>query len=134
MPLEKAGLGSPAEWLVFARSDLTLARRGHEPGVLPEALCFHAQQAAEKSVKAVLLHCGVTFPPTHNLTTLSELLPPGCAPPPEVKSAVALSVYAVAGRYPLGRGEVVEEDHREAVELAGKALERAEGVVGKGKT
>ncbi len=45
--------GSPADWLRHAASDLKLARIARPPEVLLEALCFHAQQAAEKALKAV---------------------------------------------------------------------------------
>jgi len=33
-----------------------------------DAACFHAQQIAEKSLKAFLAYRGVPFPYTHNLT------------------------------------------------------------------
>lgn len=121
--------GSPAQWLVFARSDLVLAERGAVPGVLLLTLCFHAQQAAEKSLKAVLVHRGVSSPRTHNLTTLMERLPEGCAPPPEAEEVAALSVYAVAARYPEGRGEIGEEDHRRAIALAKAVVAWAEGAI-----
>lgn len=38
-----------------------------------DAACFHAQQAAEKYLKAFLTQEDVTFPYTHNLTRLIEL-------------------------------------------------------------
>ena len=38
-----------------------------------DAACFHAQQMAEKSLKAFLAHQSVAFPYTHNLTKLIEL-------------------------------------------------------------
>lgn len=44
----------PRTWLLHARSDLNLAS-SRFPEVLYEQLCFHAQQAAEKSIKAVLI-------------------------------------------------------------------------------
>jgi HEPN domain-containing protein len=47
--------GSPEEWLRYAQSDLKLASITLPSGVLLEALCFHAQQAAEKAIKAVLI-------------------------------------------------------------------------------
>ena len=40
------------------------------PDVLPNQTAFHAQQAAEKAIKAVLLHEGIAFPRTHDLTEL----------------------------------------------------------------
>ncbi|HJW86976.1 MAG TPA: HEPN domain-containing protein [Candidatus Brocadiaceae bacterium] len=65
--------GSPTHWLRYALSDLELAcaKPSH---VLLEMLCFHAQQAVEKVVKAVLLAQGVDFPKTHNLRVLFDLL------------------------------------------------------------
>ena len=126
---EDAEAGSPAEWLLYARSDLILARREPEPGVLLQSLCFHAQQATEKCLKAVLVDRGVSFPRTHNLTMLLELLPPECPPPPDVEQIATLSVYAVAPRYPQGLGEIGEDDYREAVRLATAVVDWAEGLV-----
>jgi HEPN domain-containing protein len=40
-------------WLEHARSDLNLGRAAlRTRGVLPEDACFHAQQCAEKALKA----------------------------------------------------------------------------------
>jgi HEPN domain-containing protein len=38
-----------------------------------DAACFHAQQMAEKCLKAFLAHRGAAFPYTHNLTKLVEI-------------------------------------------------------------
>jgi len=38
-----------------------------------DAACFHAQQAAEKYLKAFLSHHDAVFPHTHNLAKLLEL-------------------------------------------------------------
>lgn len=92
-------------------------------------LCFHAQQAAEKSVKAVLLDKGVDFPPTHNLSVLFALLPAHVNPPQGAAAIAGLTVYAVAGRYPSEIDEATSEEHREAVELARTAVRWAEGSV-----
>lgn len=43
-------VGTPESWLEHARSDLRLARLAVGQGVLPEQICFHAQQAVEKSL------------------------------------------------------------------------------------
>ncbi|MCR4290073.1 MAG: HEPN domain-containing protein [Candidatus Scalindua sp.] len=55
-PPEKQILTTPEDWLTHAFSDLKLAQlgRGNE-GVLHEQVCFHTQQAVEKTLKAVLL-------------------------------------------------------------------------------
>ena len=54
--------GSPEDWLRYARSDLALAQQRQAPEILLATLCFHAQQAAEKSIKAVLVQRGMIFP------------------------------------------------------------------------
>jgi HEPN domain-containing protein len=43
------------------------------PDVYLEDLCFDAQQAAEKAIKAVLIHLGVRFPYVHDLSVLLDL-------------------------------------------------------------
>ena len=55
-PPEKKRLpASPEEWLGHAKSDLKLSRLGKESkDVLPQQICFHAQQAVEKTFKAAL--------------------------------------------------------------------------------
>ena len=58
----ESGANSPAKWIEHAKADLALASISLPPGVLYELLCFHAQQAAEKAIKAVLIHQGVDFP------------------------------------------------------------------------
>lgn len=101
MSLERYPPDDPREWLRFARGDAALAR-AEVPGVPYELLCFHAQQAAEKAIKAVLLAAGVKFPRTHNLVRLLDLLEEGgVAVPAAVREAGPLTIYAVVARYPL---------------------------------
>ena len=94
-----------------------------------EQLCFHAQQAAEKALKAILVAYDVIVPRTHNLRTLFDLLPADLAVPPDVQMAAGLSDYAVASRYP-GVSEPVEaEEYREAVDMAEAVVYWAEQVI-----
>lgn len=67
MSPERPESGSGQDWLTRARSDLALARMTKTRAVLYEHLCFHAQQASEKALKAVLGSHGVPFPKTHDL-------------------------------------------------------------------
>ncbi|HEX5416749.1 MAG TPA: HEPN domain-containing protein [Chloroflexota bacterium] len=46
--------GTPEEWLRRARSNLLRAQQPRPEGVYWEDLCFDAQQAAEKAIKALL--------------------------------------------------------------------------------
>lgn len=59
-------------WLPKASSDAAAVESLLKGGNF-DAACFHAQQAAEKYLKAFLIHHGVQFPFTHNLADLSEL-------------------------------------------------------------
>jgi hypothetical protein len=47
---------------------------GRLKGVLLEDLCFNAQQAAEKALKAVCLAQGMDIPKTHSLIHLMDTL------------------------------------------------------------
>ena len=44
------------------------------PGVYLEDLCFEAQQAAEKAIKAMMIMRGIEFPYVHDLGLLLSLL------------------------------------------------------------
>jgi HEPN domain-containing protein len=112
--------GEPAEWLRHARSNLSRCRGDRRlPDVLFEDLCFDAQQAAEKAIKAVLVSRGTRFPKTHDLTELLELVAAtGLEVPAAVLEAKRLTPYAVAGRYPGVSEDASEGDYREALETA----------------
>lgn len=61
---------------------------------------FHAQQAIEKSLKAVLSAQGIEFRRTHDLVTLLDLLQDNqIAPPPQADWLDELNPYAVEARY-----------------------------------
>jgi HEPN domain-containing protein len=121
----------PREWLNRARSNLIKARQGAGlPGVYLEDLCFDAQQAAEKAIKAIFIHLQVNFPYTHDLARLLTLVEQaGQTIPEQVKSAVALSDYAVEARYPGLAEPVSGEEYQEAVSLATEVVDWAESIV-----
>jgi HEPN domain-containing protein len=115
--------GSPAEWLRYARSDYRLAAIRRPKGVMLDTLCYHAQQAAEKAIKAFLLHRRASFPFTHNLKTLLECLPKSVQPPTAVLQAARLTQYAVSARYPDDAEPVSSETERQtALRLARAVL------------
>ena len=59
---------SPQEWMLHADSDLALAKiASKSEDILNEQICFHAQQAVEKAIKAVLLFYKIDFPLTHDI-------------------------------------------------------------------
>src|SRR5690348_2286412 len=88
---------SPNTWLQRARSDLALGRAALEtPDVLLEDACFHAQQCAEKALKALLMHRQIPFPRTHVVETLLDLLKAsGLNIDSTVDDALVLTQYAV---------------------------------------
>jgi HEPN domain-containing protein len=124
---------APSKWLSNARADLAIARIALPPGGLYEQLCFHAQQAAEKSTKAVLLKMGINFPFTHNLQALIDLLPPGLPRASVPTDAVDLNPYAVTTRYPGESEPVTEEEYLDALRIAEAVVEWAESVLNNGE-
>jgi HEPN domain-containing protein len=120
--------GEPGDWLRHAWSDLELARTRRNSKILLEDLCFHAQQTAEKALKAVLVFHSVPFPKTHNIRTLMDLLPEGLNLPEEAKEAASLTDYAVLTRYPGALEPVTEEEYIEAVRIAEAVVHWAEKI------
>lgn len=65
-----------------------------------ETVGFHAQQAAEKPLKAWLSSLGVNYPKTHRLETLVDLLnASGQSVPSEFDDLARLTPFATAFRY-----------------------------------
>jgi HEPN domain-containing protein len=121
--------GSPAAWVRFARSDLALARQQAGPEIVLESLCFHAQQAVEKALKAVLIHFGTPIPRVHNIARLVDLLPESVERVLVLTEAAALTDYAVASRYP-SDDEIDEGEHAQSVRIAAAVVAWAEDVIG----
>jgi HEPN domain-containing protein len=94
------------EWIEKAEGDWTSAQREYRARQARQrpnydAACFHAQQCAEKYLRARLEEAGITFSRTHNLTSLLTLAlavePPWTVLQPYL---TALNIYSVAFRYP----------------------------------
>ena len=79
------------------RDILTLRYMGG--GVPPESYGFHIQQAAEKSLKAWLAVLGVTYPLTHNLKTLLDLLATQGARTEPYRDLMEFTPFAIEFRY-----------------------------------
>ncbi len=106
---------NPQDWLRFAEEDLKAARKlCGDPDILPNIVGFHAQQAVEKSIKALLIHAGAKFPFTHDLDELFHRYQrTGRNIPFEPAKLNELTPFATHRRYP---GYVhqpgVKEQHR----------------------
>ena len=91
------------EWIEKAEGDFATAMREFAVTEKPnyDAVCYHAQQSAEKYLKAALQERMIEFPKTHDLERLLNLLLPA-APRLETlrDAAKSLSEYAIELRYP----------------------------------
>jgi len=125
MPPDAGGPPGPRAWLRRARSNLARARAGRPDSVvLLDDLCFDAQQAAEKALKALIIHRGLLFPKVHDLAALLTIIEQcGVLVPADVRECDRLSGYAVEGRYPGLLEDVSEEEYREALRLAERVVE-----------
>lgn len=86
--------------LARARDDAFVVRRLMVDAATPGwVLGFHAQQAVEKALKAVLSAVGVAYPRTHNLVMLTELLRSSCPLPPDADDFGRLTPFGVVFRY-----------------------------------
>ena len=92
-----------AEWVDKAEGDFATAQREMRARKAPnyDAACFHAQQRAEKYLKARLQEATIPIPYTHDLVMLLNLIlhvePSWAALITDLR---ALTVFAVAFRYP----------------------------------
>lgn len=90
----------PREWLNRARSNLIQAKAKRK-GVYLEDLCFNAQQAVEKAIKALLIKHDVQFPYVHDIAELLTLLEETDQEVPRsLRQAEKLTRFAVFTRYP----------------------------------
>ena len=88
--------------------------------------CFDAQQAAEKAIKAVLMHRGINFPFTHNLTNLLNLLlRENLQLPDEILQAGRLTEYGVETRYPPSLEDVTPDEYQDALKIAQEVFDWA---------
>jgi HEPN domain-containing protein len=83
-------------------------------------LCFHLQQAVEKSIKAILVSKNIAFPKTHNIRTLLDLLPKEIYLPKNLQKTAKLTDYSVSARYPGGFEPVKEKEYLKAFSLTEK--------------
>jgi len=115
--------GTSEDWLVRANGDLALAKVPLPEGAFYEDLCFHAQQAAEKAIKAVYVECGLVFRYIHDLDELlTGLERKGVPISQEVNDVGILTTYAWEARYPGVSEPVTEDEYREAVKVAQKVV------------
>ena len=109
-----------AEWISKAEGDFLTAGRELRARKSPnyDAVCFHAQQCAEKYLKAVLQENDKTIPKIHNLIELMLLCEKIDSTFEMLRAdLVTMERFSVGVRYP---GEMAEkEDAQSAYAAAG---------------
>ena len=92
------------EWIRFAQGELNAARTlaDNRDDNLPAMAAFHAQQATEKAIKALLTAAQVPFQRDHDVSLLVSRVPRERFPRiHKVRGLATLNPYAVATRYPM---------------------------------
>ena len=89
-----------------------------------ESFGFHAQQAAEKALKAWLALLGEVYPLTHSIEDLLDLLADRGAPVEPFRSLVDYTPYAVEFRYEGVGPEAEPIDRENAITLVEPLLEQ----------
>ena len=106
-------------WVRFAREDLGTAEKLLAiPNPVYRHVCWHAQQAAEKALKAALIANRIDFPRTHDLELLLTKLPDSWQPTP-LPDLAELTQWAVETRYPGDWPDIDLEDSVRSVEAGG---------------
>ncbi len=105
-------------WVQKAEEDFQVALiLSRQKKKLTNSICFHAQQSAEKYLKAFLVQRRVAFPKTHDLLRLLQL----CQKQDVLLQSLhplleMLNAYSVMPRYP--GEEPTAEEAKEAVKIA----------------
>ncbi|WCL51319.1 HEPN domain-containing protein [Leptospira sp. GIMC2001] len=102
---------------------------GDRNEILLNQLCFHAQQSAEKSLKAVLILLKIEFEFTHNIKRLISFLPSQVVIPAFFNELTILTDYAVSTRYPGDYEEIEENEYKRATYLAEQTYDWAVEIV-----
>lgn len=115
--------------MLKAAHDLIAADAIIATGQALDTVCFHAQQAAEKSLKAVLSIEDIVYPWTHDLGELVHLARPFLAlPPPLEEIVIPLTRFAVDARY----DEAIDptpEQAQQALQIAKDVYTLAEKII-----
>ncbi len=98
------------EWIMKAEGDYHTMLRESQASDFPnyDAVCFHAQQCAEKYLKAILCQAAIQFTKIHDLTAILEIVLETKPDWERFREDLAyLSAFAVSSRYP---GDAADKD------------------------
>jgi HEPN domain-containing protein len=114
-PTQEELLEEAQRFIRIADRDITAFKvLKNVPATHIATVCFHAQQAVEKSIKAVLILHGVELRRTHNLRQLVSMLSDiNITPPVSSDELQKLNPYAVTFRYDDREIELLSRDDAE---------------------
>jgi len=118
---ERALIEAVKQWVEIAEGDLwlsSLAVKHAGVGHPRDGACFHAQQCAEKYLKALLTWQRLVFPRTHDIEELLARLPERQRPDLTAEEQRTLTRYATVTRYPGDYEPITLTEARRAVALA----------------
>lgn len=119
----------PREWLNRARSSLFMAKKESDEVYL-EDLCYQAQQAVEKAIKAIFVKRNIEFPYTHDISQLLSLVENMDLDVPEsIMEAEELTPFATIIRYPGVAPPIEREKYLELIIIAERVVHWAENVI-----
>jgi HEPN domain-containing protein len=117
---------SGRQWVEKAEHDLINAEHTLtlEKNCPFDTVCFHAQQCAEKYLKAFLVQESITFPKTHDLRVLMQLIPSSLSLLGlDIAEILPLNRYTIEARYPGEWEPITREEAERAVATAKKVRE-----------
>jgi HEPN domain-containing protein len=108
------------EWVDYAEGDIEFAKVGLKLKTQQSyrIVAYHAQQSAEKFLKAYLVFKKVNFPYTHDISELLNLCEKTANWANELQDAKILSSYASTLRYPGVGLKATKEEAIRAIEIA----------------
>jgi HEPN domain-containing protein len=112
-----------------ARSSLEMAKTKFVTQVFYEDMCYQAQQAVEKALKALLIYYNEEPEFTHNIARLLDELLKYTDIPENLTNATKLTRFAVVTRYPGEYDDATKEDYEESVNTASNCLEWVDGKI-----
>ena len=116
----------PRTWIAKAENDLLNIRNNLKAEQVPwDTVCFHAQQAAEKMLKAFITSRGQALTRTHDLVALlADAVSAGAPLKTLEEDCRLLTPYAVMLRYPGTADEPSEQEGRQAIAAAERVHEQ----------
>lgn len=120
-----------SKWLKKAKNDLQAVQRIMAESDYPtDIVCFHSQQAIEKSLKAILIYRDIEFKRSHDLIyllNLSEL--PAETKQMYIATFLDINYYAVNARYPGEDDDPTIAESELAFQIAKDVFDLAERII-----